>query len=68
MEVMGGIGFFSFLSYLSNLFFFTFRFGVKRVILLTFTLSLLFCMCAFSLLTLALKGLSILASLFLSQL
>jgi len=49
MEVTGGIGFFSFLSYLSNLFFFTFNFGVKSVMVLLFTLRLLFYMCAFGL-------------------
>jgi hypothetical protein len=56
MEVMGGIGFFSFLSYLRNLFLFTFRFGIKRVMLLVFTLRLLFYMCAFGLIDVSFEG------------
>jgi hypothetical protein len=56
MEVVGGMGFFSFLSYLSNLFYFTFRFGVKSTMLLVFTLSLLFYMCAFSFINVGFEG------------
>jgi hypothetical protein len=50
------MGFFSFLSYLSNLFLFTFRFGVKGVMLLVFTLRLLLYMCAFSLIDVGFEG------------
>ncbi len=56
MEITGGMGFFSFLSYLRNLFLFTFRFGVKGVMLLVFTLRLLLYMCAFSLIDVGFEG------------
>ncbi len=56
MEVVGGIGFFRFLSYLSNILSFFFRMGFKTIMVLVFLLSLSFHMCALSLLDVGFEG------------
>lgn len=61
MEVLGGMGFFSFLSYFSNFFSVLSGFGLKSVMILAFSLRFIFYMCAFSCLALALKGLDFFA-------
>jgi len=70
MEVVGGIGFFSFLSYFRKLFSFFIGLGFKTMMVLVFVLSLFFYMCAFSLFGVGFEGAKSLCivSLFLSQL
>jgi hypothetical protein len=56
MEVTGGMGFFSFISYIRKFFLFVFSFRLKRVMLLAFLLRLFFYTCAFSLSDVSFEG------------
>lgn len=56
MEVTGGIGFFSFLSFASEMFSFMFGVGIKRMMLMAFILRFVFYMYAVSLRDVGFEG------------